>query len=129
MRIVLGSDGPSTCIQVAAAAKSAPSVRDQLQQRKPPADNRVMNDAGTHLKRVVTGELKATENLKEEASAALSIFKSLSGKKAKLEFSKKILENRRSPQWCKSWQQQYEEKTATRTCMVSGYMTRTTMNF
>ena len=127
MRIVLGSDGPSTCTQVAAAAKSAPSVRDQLQQKKPPGDNRLMNDAGTHLKRVVTGELKASESLREEASAALSIFKQLSDKKAKLEFSKKIMENRKSLQWCKSWQQQYEEKTATRTCMVSGCMTRAPM--
>ena len=129
MSIVLGSGGPSTCTQVAAAAKSAPSVRDQLQQKKAPADNLLMNDAGTHLKRVVTGELKATDNLKEEASAALSIFKSLSDKKAKIEFSRKILENRKSLQRCKSWQQQYEEKTATRTCMVSGCMTRTIMNF
>ena len=128
MSIVLGSDGPGTCTQVTpAAAKSAPSVKEQL-QRKPPGDNRLMNDAGTHLKRVVTGELKASESLKEEASAALSIFKQLS-EKAKLEFSKKILENRRSLQWCKSWQQQYSDETATRTCMVSGCMTRTPMNF
>ena len=128
MRIVLGSDGPGTCTQVAAAAKSAPSVKEQL-QRKPPADNRLMNDAGTHLKRVVTGELKASESLKEEASAALSIFKQLSDKKAKLEFSKKILENRKSLQWCKSWQQDYSERTATRTMMVSGYMTRNLYEF
>ena len=104
------------------------SLSKQL-QRKPPSESRVMNDAQTHLKRVVTGELKASESLKEEAGAALSIFKQLSDKKAKLEFSKKNLENRKSLQWCKSWQQEYSEKTATRTCMVSGCMTRTPMNF
>ena len=118
-----------TCTQVTpAASKSAPSVKEQL-QRKPRGDNRQINDAGTHLKRVVTGELKASESLKEEASAALSIFKQLSDKKAKLEFSKKILENRKSLQWCKSWQQDYSERTATRTMMVSGYMTRTLYEF
>ena len=129
MSIVPGSDGPGTCTQVTpAAAKSAPSVKEQLQRKQPP-DNRLMNDAGTHLKRVVTGELKASDSLKEEASAAPSIFKQLSDKKAKLEFSKKILENRKSLQWCKSWQQDYSERTAARTMMVSGYMTRTPMNF
>ena len=111
-----------------AASKSAPSVKEQL-QRKPPGDARTMSDARTHVERVVTGELKASESLKEEASAALSIFKQLSDKKAKLEFSKKILENRKSLQWCKSWQQEYSERTATRTMMVSGYMTRTLYEF
>ena len=103
--------------------------KEQLQARKPPADNRVLNDAGTHLKRLATGELKANEGLKQEASAALSIFKSPSDKKAKLEFSKKILENRESFQWCKTWSQQYQETTATRQVMISGYMTRAHMNF
>ena len=126
--IVPGSDGPGICTQVTpAASKSAPTVKEQL-QRKPP-DARTTNDAGTHLKRLVSGEIKASESLKDEASAALSIFKQLSDKKAKLEFSRKILENRKSLQWCKSWQQEYSERTATRTMMVSGYMTRTPMNF
>ena len=117
-------------MQVAAAAKSAPSVRDQLGAKKPPAeDKRAVNDAGTHLKRLASGDLKASESLKEEASSALSVFKSISDKKTKIEFSRKILQNRKSLQWCKTWQQSYEEKTATRTCMVSGYMTRTHMNF
>ena len=131
MSIVPGSDGPGICTQVQAAppaaSKSAPTVKEQL-QRKPP-DARTTNDAGTHLKRLVSGEIKASESLKDEASAALSIFKQLSDKKAKLEFSRKILENRKSLQWCKSWQQDYSERTATRTMMVSGYMTRTPMNF
>ena len=129
MSIVPGSDGPGTCTQVTpAASKSAPSVRDQL-QKKPPGDARTCNDAQTHLKRLQSGELKASSSLKEEASAALSIFKQLSDKKAKLEFSKKILENRKSLQWCKSWQQDYSERTATTTMMVSGYMTRTLYEF
>ena len=128
MSIVPGSDGPGICTQVTpAASKSAPTVKEQL-QRKPP-DARVTNDAGTHLKRLVSGEIKASESLKDEASAALSIFKQLRDKKAKLEFRRKILENRKSLQWCKSWQQDYSERTATRTMMVSGYMTRTPMNF
>ena len=120
-----------TCAQVTpAASKSAPTVREQLQNaKKPPGDARTCNDAQTHLKRLQSGELKASSSLKEEASAALSIFEQLSDKKAKLEFSKKISENRKSLQWCKSWQQEYSEKTATRTCMVSGCMTRTPMNF
>ena len=132
MSIVPGSDGPGICTQVTpAASKSAPTVKEQL-QRKPPEEQlqrRTTNDAGTHLKRLVSGEIKASESLKDEASAALSIFKQLSDKKAKLEFSRKILENRKSLQWCKSWQQDYSERTATRTMMVSGCMTRTPMNF
>ena len=129
MSIVPGSDGPGTCTQVTpAASKSAPSVKEQL-QRKPPGDARTCNDAQTHLKRLQSGELKADKSLKEDASAALSIFKQLSDKRAKLEFSKKILENRKSLQWCKSWQQEYSERTATRTMMVSGYMTRTLYEF
>ena len=113
-----------------AASKSAPSVKEQLQNaKKPPGDARTCNDAQTHLKRLQSGELKGDKSLKEDASTALSIFKQLSDKRAKLEFSKKILENRKSLQWCKSWQQDYSERTATRTMMVSGYMTRTPMNF
>lgn len=88
-----------------------------------------MNDAGTHLKRLSNGELKADSDLKQDANAALSIFKSLTDKKQKVEFSKKNLENRKSFQWVKTWQQQYEEKTATKQVMVSGYMTRTHVNF
>ena len=120
-----------TCAQVTpAASKSAPTVREQLQNaKKPPGDARTCNDAQTHLKRLQSGELKADKSLKEDASAALSIFKQLSDKRAKLEFSKKILENRKSLQWCKSWQQEYSERTATRTTMVSGYMTRTLYEF
>ena len=133
MNTFLGSSVPNTCTQVAAASKSAPApsgtIKDQLQARKPAADNRAVNDAGTHLKRLSTGELKADESPKHEASAALSIFKSFADKKAKIEFSKKILENRKSLQWCKTWQQKYEETTATSQVMVSGYMTRTHMNF
>ena len=131
MSIVPGSDGPGTCTQVTpAASKSAPSVKEQLQNvKKPPGDARTCNDAQTHFKRLQSGELKASSSLKEDASAALSIFKQLSDKRAKLEFSKKILENRKSLQWCKSWQQEYSERTATRTMMVSGYMTRTLYEF
>ena len=88
-----------------------------------------MNDAGTHLKRLSNGELKADSELKQDANAALSIFKSLTDKKQKVEFSKKKLENRKSFQWVKTWQQQYEEKTATKQVMVSGCMTRTHVNF
>ena len=113
-----------------AASKSAPSVKEQLQNaKKPPGDARTCNDAQTHLKRLQSGELKGDKSLKEDASTALSIFKQLSDKRAKLEFSKKILENRKSLQWCKSWQQEYSERTAARTMMVSGYMTRTLYEF
>ena len=81
MSIVPGSDGPGICTQVTpAASKSAPTVKEQL-QRKPPEEQlqrRTTNDAGTHLKRLVSGEIKASESLKDEASAALSIFKQLS---------------------------------------------------
>ena len=118
---------------MAAASKSAAAppanIKEQLAGKKAPADNRVMNDAGTHLKRLSSGELKGDQELKQDANAALSIFKSLTDKKQKVEFSKKILENRKSFQWVKTWQQQYEEKTATKQVMVSGYMTRTHVNF
>ena len=122
----MGHAGTCTQVSTPAASKSAPSVKEQLQNvKKPPGDARTCNDAQTHLKRLQSGELKADKSLKEDASCALSIFKQLSDKRAKLEFSKKILENRKSLQWCKSWQQEYSERTATRTMMVSGYMTRT----
>ena len=121
------------CTQVAAASKSAPAppanIKEQLgATKKPPAENRIVNDAGTHLKRLSTGQTKGTEGLQQDATAALSIFKSLSNKKQKVEFSQKILQNRKSLQWIKTWQQQYEEKTATKEVMISGYMTRTHMN-
>ena len=119
---------------MAAASKSAAAppanIKEQLAAgKKAPADNRVMNDACTHLKRLSNGELKGDPELKQDAFAALSIFKSLTDKKQKVEFSKKNLENRKSFQWVKTWQQQYEEKTATKQVMVSGYMTRTHVNF
>ena len=78
---------------MAAASKSAAAppanIKEQLAGKKPPADNRVMNDAGTHLKRLSSGELKGDQELKQDANAALSIFKSLADKKQKVEFSKK----------------------------------------
>jgi hypothetical protein len=72
--------------------------------------------------------MKASEEIKAEAVAALSVFRSLSDKKQKLEFSKKILENRKSLAWTKTWSQQYRETSTTKETMISGMMTRTREN-
>ena len=138
MGTALGLSVPNPCTQVPAAAKTAPAapatIREQLQARnkqdKDPGakDKRLPNDANTYLKRLADGELKANEETKAEAIAALSVFRSLSDKKQKLEFSKKILENRKSLAWTKTWSQQYQETSTTKETMISGMMTRTREN-
>ena len=138
MGTALGLSVPNPCTQVPAAAKTAAAppttIREQLQaknkQDKDPEgkDRRLPNDANTYLKRLADGELKANEETKAEAIAALSVFRSLSDKKQKLEFSKKILENRKSLAWTKTWSQQYQETSTTKETMISGMMTRTREN-
>lgn len=138
MGTALGLSVPNPCTQVPAAAKTAPAppttIREQLQaknkQDKDPEgkDRRLPNDANTYLKRLADGTMKASEEIKAEAVAALSVFRSLSDKKQKLEFSKKILENRKSLAWTKTWSQQYRETSTTKETMISGMMTRTREN-
>ena len=138
MGTALGLSVPNPCTQVPAAAKTAPAppttIREQLQAKNKQdkdlegKDRRLPNDANTYLKRLADGELKANEETKAEAVAALSVFRSLSDKKQKLEFSKKILENRKSLAWTKTWSQQYRETSTTKETMISGMMTRTREN-
>ena len=98
MGTALGLSVPNPCTQVPAAAKTAPAppttIREQLQAKPKQEkdhgakDKRLPNDANTYLKRLADGELRANEETKAEAVAALSVFRSLSDKKQKLDFSK-----------------------------------------
>ena len=138
MGTALGLSVPNPCTQVPAAAKTAPAppttIREQLQAKNKQdkdlegKERRLPNDANTYLKRLADGTMKASEEIKAEAVAALSVFRSLSDKKQKLEFSKKILENRKSLAWTKTWSQQYRETSTTKETMISGMMTRTREN-
>ena len=138
MGTALGLSVPNPCTQVPAAAKTAPAppttIREQLQAKNKQdkdlegKERRLPNDANTYLKRLADGTMKASEEIKAEAVAALSVFRSLSDKKQKLEFSKKILENRKSLAWTKTWSQQYQETSTTKETMISGMMTRTREN-
>jgi hypothetical protein len=101
MGTALGLSVPNPCTQVPAAAKTAPAppttIREQLQAKNKQdkdlegKERRLPNDANTYLKRLADGTMKASEQIKAEAVAALSVFRSLSDKKQKLEFSKKLL--------------------------------------
>ena len=138
MGTALGLSVPNPCTQVPAAAKTAAAppttIREQLQAKNKQdkdlegKERRLPNDASTYLKRLADGTMKASEEIKAEAVAALSVFRSLSDKKQKLEFSKKILENRKSLAWTKTWSQQYRETSTTKETMISGMMTRTREN-
>ena len=138
MGTALGLSVPNPCTQVPAAAKTAAAppttIREQLQAKNKQdkdlegKERRLPNDANTYLKRLADGTMKASEEIKAEAVAALSVFRSLSDKKQKLEFSKKILENRKSLAWTKTWSQQYRETSTTKETMISGMMTRTREN-